>query len=218
MYGVFGGNGQRSLPVGVEAVVEEGPTGAIVVSGGTVVVGPTGVVEPTDVVGTPAVVDAIGVVGPTEVVGSTVLVPGLVPVLVSTTMEPSEFVVVIAVVKVFGVVDLTGAVVTAVVVSTTVEPSEFVVVSMETKVDDPLDEANEYKVASPGPPQHSAMLPLHDVQVFSSGRAVNVALEPQLHVSPGSHQCRTCKCDNQDHLGAGVKLRSPRTIIQCEEG
>ena len=204
VYGVFGGNGQRSLPVGVVAVVEEGPIGAIVVSGGTVVVGPTGVVDPTGVVGTPGVVDTMGVVGPTEVDGSTVLVPGLVPVLVSTTVEPSEFVVVIAVVKVFGVVDVTGAVVTAVVVSTTVEPSEFVVVNLETKVDGPLDGANEYKVASPGAPQHSAVLPLHDVQVFSSGRAVSVALEPQLHVFPESHQCRSCECDDWDHLGAGV--------------
>ena len=130
VYGVFGGKGQRSLPVGVVAAVEEGTTGTVVVPGGTGVVGPPGVdppgvdttgvdptgVDPTDVgpigvddepgvVGTPGVVDTIGVVGATEAVGSTGLVAGLVPVLVSTTMEPSEFIIVIAVVKVFGVVD-----------------------------------------------------------------------------------------------------------------
>ena len=130
VYGVFGGKGQRSLPVGVVAAVEEGTTGTVVVPGGTGVVGPPGVdppgvdttgvdptgVDPTDVgptgvddeplvVGTPVVVDMIGVFGPTEAVGSTGLVAGLVPVLVSTTMEPSESVVVTAVVKVFGVMD-----------------------------------------------------------------------------------------------------------------
>lgn len=74
------------------------------------------------------------------------------------------------------------------VVSTTVEPSEFVVVIWETKVDGSLAEVEEYKVASLGAPQHSAVLPLHDVQVFSSGKPVSVvALEPQLHVSPTSH-------------------------------
>ncbi len=104
------------------------------------------------------------------------------------------------------------------VVSTTVELREFVVVILETKVDGSLGGANEYKVASLGPPQHSAVLPLHDVQVFSSERPVSVALEPQLHVSPRSHQCRPCECDYGNHLGAGVKMRNSRTIIQCEEG
>ena len=65
----------------------------------------TGAVDPTGVVGTPGVVDAIGEVRPTEVSGSTGLVAGLVPVLVFTTLEPSEFVVVSAVVKVTGMVD-----------------------------------------------------------------------------------------------------------------
>ena len=150
VYGVFGGAGQRLVPVGVVGVVEEGTTGAVVVPGETGVVGttddgpagdgpaddaptdggptedgptddgptddgptdagPTGVdstgaVDPTGVVGTPCVVDAIGEVGPTEVSGSTGLVAGLVPVLVFTTLEPSEFVVVSAVVKVIGTVD-----------------------------------------------------------------------------------------------------------------
>ena len=237
VYGVFGGAGQRLVPVGVVGVVEEGTTGAVVVSGGTGVVGPTddgppgdgppddgptddgppgdgptdngptddgptddsptGVdstgVDSTGVVGTPGVVDVIGVVGPTKVVGSTGPVAGLVPVLVSTTPELSESVVVIAVVKVFGIVDWTGAVVIPVVVSTTVEPSEFVVVIWETKVEGSLDEANEYKVASRGAPQHSAMLPLHDVQVCSSDEAIRLVLEPQLHVSPRSYQYRLCE-------------------------
>ena len=136
VYGEFWGAGQRLVPVGVVGVVEEGTTGAVVVSGGAGVVGPTddgptgavdptgvvstgddptgvvstgddstGAVDPTGVVGTPRVVDAIGEVGPTEVSGSTGLVAGLVPVLVSTTLEPSEFVVVSAVVKVSGMVD-----------------------------------------------------------------------------------------------------------------
>ena len=145
VYGVFGGAGQRLVPVGVVGVVEEGTTGAVVVPGETGVVGttddgpaddgptdggptddgatddgptddgPTGVdstvddstgaVGPTGVVGTPCVVDAIGEVGPTEVSGSTGLAAGLVPVLASTTLEPSEFVVVSAVVKVSGMVD-----------------------------------------------------------------------------------------------------------------
>lgn len=89
-----------------------GPTGAVdptgVVSTGddsTGAVGPTGAVDLTGVVGAPGVVDAIGEVGPTEVSGSRGLVVGLVPVLVSTTTEPSEFVVVSAVVKVTGMVD-----------------------------------------------------------------------------------------------------------------
>ena len=107
---------------------------------------------------------------------------------------------------------------TPVVISTTVEPSEFVVVSLETKVDGSLGGAAEYRVPSLGPPQHSAMLPLHVVQVFSSGRPVTAALDPQLHVSPRSHQCRPCECNNRNHLRAGLKLRDPRTIIQCEEG
>ena len=105
------------------------------------------------------------------------------------------------------------------VVSTTVEPSEFVVVILETKVDGSLGGADEYKVASLGAPQHSAVLPLHAVQVFSSGRPVSVvALEPQLHVSPRSHQCRPCECDNRNHLRTGVKMQNSHTIIKCEEG
>ena len=117
VYGVFGGKGQRSLPVGVVAAVEEGATGTVVVPGGTGVVGSPGVVDPTGVdptgvdppgVDPPSVDDATGVVGTPGVVdpiGVTGLVAGIVPVLVSTTMEPSEFVVVTAVVKVFGVED-----------------------------------------------------------------------------------------------------------------
>ena len=76
--------------------MEEGTTGTVVVPGGTGVVDPPSVDDATGVVGTPGVVDPIGVTG---------LVAGIVPVLVSTTMEPSEFVVVTAVVKVFGVED-----------------------------------------------------------------------------------------------------------------
>ena len=166
----------------------------------------------------PGVVDTIGVVGATEAVDSTGLVAGLVPVLVFTTMEPSEFVVVTAVVKVCGVVDSTAAVVTPVVVSMTVESSEFVVVITETRVDGSLDGVDLYKVASLGPPQHSAALPLHDVHVFSSGRPVSVvALEPQLHVSPRSHQCRPCEYDNWNYLRTGLKMRYPRTIIKCKK-
>ena len=58
VYGVFGGKGQRSLLVGVVAVVEEGTTGTVVVSGGTGVVGPPDV-GPTGV-GPPGV-DSTGV-------------------------------------------------------------------------------------------------------------------------------------------------------------
>ena len=68
-------------------------------------VGPIGVDDEPGVVGTPGVVDMIGVFDPTEAVGSTGLVARLKLVLVSTTVEPSEFVVVTAMVKVFGVVD-----------------------------------------------------------------------------------------------------------------
>lgn len=236
VYGVFGAAGQRLVEVGVVGVVEEGTTGAVVVSGETGVVGPTddgpiddgptdgeptdgeptddgptndgpaddgpvddgpaevdstGAVALTGVVGTPGVVDAIGVVAPTKVVGSTGLVTGLVPVLVFTILEPKESLVVIKVVKVFGIVDCTGAVIVPVVICTTVEPSEFVVVTWNTEVDGPLDETHKNKVPSRSAPQHSATLPLQDVQVFPSGSAARLALVvPQLHVSPRSHQCR----------------------------
>ena len=153
-------------------------------------VGATGVIDPTGIVGTPGVVDAIGVVAPTEVAGSTGLVAGLVPVLVSTILEPSESVVVIAMVKVFGIVDCTGAVVVPVIICTTVEPSEFVVVYWDTEVDGPLD-VTLNKVPSRSAPQHSATSPLQDVQVSPSGSAASPPLlPPQLHVSPMSHQRR----------------------------
>ena len=112
-----------------------GPTDGGPTDGGPTDGGPTGA-DPAGVVGTFGVVDAIGVGTPTELVGSTGPMAGLVPVF-------CEFVVAIAVVMAFGVVDLTGAVVTPVVVSTTVEPSEFVVVTWETKVAGSLDETNE---------------------------------------------------------------------------
>lgn len=134
VYGVFGGAGQRLVEVGVVGVVEEGTTGAVVVSGGTgVVVGPTdvgptgvgppgvdstgptgvdwtgadptGVDDATSVVDTPGVVDTMAVVDPTDAVGSTGLVARLVPMLVSTTTEPGEFVIVTRVVKIVGFVD-----------------------------------------------------------------------------------------------------------------
>ena len=153
-------------------------------------VGATGVIDPTGIVLTPGVVDAIGVVAPTEVAGSTGLVAGLVPVLVSTILEPSESVVVIAMVKVFGVVDCTGAVVVPVLICTTVEPSKFVVVYWDTEVDGPPDETLN-KVPSRSAPQHSATSPLQDVQVSPSGSAASPPLlPPQLHVSPMSHQRR----------------------------
>ena len=184
-------------PTGVDSTGDDstgpvGPTGAVDPTGvvGTPgVVDATGEVGPTEVVGTPGVVDATGEVGPTEVSGSRGLVAGLVPVLVSTTVEPSEFVVVSAVVKVTGMVDRTGAVVIPEVVSTIVEPSEFVVVSWATKLDGSLDEIPLNKVPSRSAPQHSAMLPLQDVQLSPSGSAAScIALVPQLHVSPRSHQ------------------------------
>ena len=85
---------------------DDGPTGVDATGDdSTGPVGPTGAMDPTGVVGTPGVVDAIGEVGPIEIPGSTGLVAGRVPVLITTTLEPSEFVVVSAVVKVTGMVD-----------------------------------------------------------------------------------------------------------------